>query len=88
MGKPISEILHAQAAEPGPVIKIINMIAAALGVSSFLGLVNLVVGVLSVAWLCLQGYGYVKYELPMKREKLRRLKAGLTVHSTQPGDLS
>lgn len=61
--------------EPGPVIKAINMIAAALGVSSFLGIVNLAVGVLSVMWLCLQGYGYIRYELPAKAERLRQLRA-------------
>jgi uncharacterized membrane protein (Fun14 family) len=83
----VSEIIQQHAAEPGPVIKIVNAVAAGLGISSFLGMVNLLVGVMSVAWLILQGYGYVKYELPMKREKLRRLKEGLTVNSTQPGDL-
>lgn len=84
----ISEFIQQHAAEPGPVIKVINALAAALGISSFLGFVNLLVGVGSFGWLLLQGYGYVKYELPMKREKLRRLKAGLTVNSTQPGDLT
>lgn len=84
----MSDYIQQHAAEPGPVIKVVNAFAAGLGISSFLGFVNLLVGVLSVAWLCLQGYGYITYELPAKREKLRRLKAGLTVNSTQPGDLS
>jgi len=68
----ISEFVQQHAADPGPVIKAVNMVAAALGVSSFLGLVNLVVGVLSVGWLCLQAYGYIKYELPTKRARLLR----------------
>ena len=84
----MSELIQQHAAEPGPVIKVINALAAALGISSFLGFVNLLVGVGSFGWLFLQGYGYVKYELPMKREKLRLMKAGQALPSTQPGDLS
>ena len=51
-----------------PVIKsIINYVAAALGIGTFLGLVNLVVGMLSASWLAIQIYGYLTHELPMKR---------------------
>lgn len=57
------------------VVKAINYIAATLGIGSFLGLVNLAVGVLSALWLMLQLYGYIRYELPIKhyrREQARR----------------
>ena len=57
------------------VVKAINYIAATLGIGSFLGLVNLAVGVLSALWLSVQLYGYIRYELPIKhyrREQARR----------------
>ena len=51
-----------------PVIKsIINYAAAVLGIGTFLGMVNLVVGMLSASWLAIQIYGYLTHELPMKR---------------------
>ena len=56
-------------------LKAINYIAATLGIGSFLGMVNIAVGVLSALWLMLQVYGYIRYELPMKhyrRERARR----------------
>lgn len=84
----MSDFIHQQAAEPSQILKIANLFVAGLGVSSFLGLVHLLVGVFSVCWLALQGYGYVKYELPLKREKLKRMRAGLVVNTTQPGDLT
>lgn len=65
---------NAMAAQPA-VMKVINYIAATLGIGSFLGMVNIAVGVLSALWLMLQVYGYIRYELPMKhyrREQARR----------------
>lgn len=48
----------------------VNYIAAVLGIGTFLGFVNLVVGMLSASWLAVQIYGYMVHELPMK--KLRK----------------
>ena len=57
-----------------PVIKsIINYVAAALGIGTFLGLVNLVVGMLSASWLAIQIYGYLTHELPTKRLRKKLL---------------
>ena len=73
---------HAQAAKA-----VINWLAAALGIGSFLGLVNLVVGVLSATWLAVQLYGYLAHELPMKRMRKQMLKRELDRSRTQPADL-
>jgi hypothetical protein len=77
------DTLLQQMADPSPLVKVINTAAAFLGISSFLGLINLAVGVLSVLWLCVQGYGYIKYELPAKAERLKLLKQGKFVPSLQ-----
>ena len=56
-------------------LKAVNYMAATLGIGSFLGFVNVAVGVLSAFWLALQVYGYIRYELPIKhyrREQARR----------------
>ena len=66
---------------------VINWLAAALGIGSFLGLVNLVVGVLSAAWLGVQLYGYLVHELPMKRMRKKILQRELDRVRTQPADL-
>ena len=69
-----------------PVIKsIINYVAAALGIGTFLGLVNLVVGMLSASWLAIQIYGYLTHELPMKRlrEKLLIKELADDYHDTK-----
>lgn len=69
-----SRVEEALAAQPA-LLKAINYIAATLGIGSFLGLVNVAVGVLSGLWLMLQVYGYIRYELPIKhyrREQARR----------------
>ena len=71
MSNKVAELLQQTSQEPGPVVKAINYAAAALGVGTFLGLVNLVVGLLSALWLGAQLYGYVRYEIPHKRAKLR-----------------
>lgn len=66
---------------------VINWLAAALGIGSFLGLVNLVVGVLSAAWLGVQLYGYLVHELPMKRMRKKILQRELDRVRTQSADL-
>ena len=71
---PQERIESATTAQPA-LLKAINYIAATLGIGSFLGLVNLAVGVLSALWLSVQLYGYIRYELPIKRyrrEQARR----------------
>lgn len=77
----------ASTAEPfAPAVKqFVNWAAAILGVGTFAQIVPLVVGVLSAAWIAVQLYGYLRYELPAKRAKLRTLQEhGL---ATKPGDL-
>ena len=75
-------------ADHAPIAKaVINWLAAALGIGSFLGLVNLIVGVLSVTWLAVQLYGYLAHELPMKRMRKQMLKRELDRSRTQPADL-
>lgn len=88
----IADSFQQHAADPGPVLKVINMLAAVLGVTSFLGLVNLFVGVLSSGWLLIQLYGYIKYEIPTKRARLQRAEYMAQarhdqVAATSPGDL-
>lgn len=56
---------------------LINWAAAFLGIGTFLGVVNLAVGVLSAAWLAVQIYGYIKHELPMKRMRQQILRRDL-----------
>lgn len=69
-------------------LKAINYAAATLGIGSFLGLVNLAVGVLSAIWLSVQLYGYVRYELPIKhyrRERARRAAERMAADGTDCG---
>lgn len=66
---------------------IINWLAAFLGIGTFLGFVNLAVGVLSAAWLTLQIYGYIKHELPMKRMRQKLLCKDLEQRRTRPAPL-
>ena len=66
---------------------LINWAAAFLGIGTFLGVVNLAVGVLSAAWLAVQIYGYLVHELPMKRMRKQILKRQLERNQTQPADL-
>lgn len=56
--------------DPSIYVKAVNYVAAAAGIGTWLGFVNIVVGVLSAGWLTIQLYGYIKYELPHKRAKL------------------
>lgn len=69
MATKVGEFIQQSAENPNLAIKIINWIAAALGIGTFLQLVNVVVGILSAGWLCIQIYGYIKYELPQKRAR-------------------
>jgi ABC-type lipoprotein release transport system permease subunit len=72
----------------GKFVKALDWIAVVLGIGTVVGLVNLVVGVLSGAWIAVQLYGYWRYELPMKRAKLKRVLAEVpTDMRTGPGDL-
>lgn len=69
-----------------PAVKtLINWFAAILGVGTFAQIVPLLVGVLSAAWITVQLYGYLRYDLPAKRAKLRALQAGIP--TTRPGEL-
>ena len=77
-----SELLRADHALT--VKAVVNWLAAALGIGSFLGLVNLIVGVLSATWLAVQLYGYVAHELPMKRIRKKILQRELDRTRTQP----
>lgn len=79
-------IESATTAQP-VVVKAINYIAATLGIGSFLGLVNLIVGVLSGAWLAVQLYGYIAHEIPMKRMRRKLLQREMDRTRTQPADL-
>ena len=79
---------HLLHAESVPVVKaFVSWLAAALGIGTFLGLVNLAVGILSAAWLGVQLYGYLSHELPMKRMRKQILKRELDRGRTQPAEL-
>lgn len=64
-----------------------NFVAAFLGIGSFLGVINLAVGVLSAFWLGVQLYGYLAHELPMKRMRKQILRRELERGATQPAEL-
>jgi hypothetical protein len=53
---------------------ILSWIAAFLGISTFSGFVSLIVGVISSVWLLYQFYMAIRYDIPMKRERLRALR--------------
>lgn len=78
--------LHEQQHDIFTIKAAINWLAAILGIGTFAGLVNVVVGILSGTWLAYQLYVAIKYDLPVKRAKLEAAKRGL-IHSTQPGDI-
>lgn len=64
---------------------VISWLAAVLGVGTFLGWVNLAVGLLSAAWLAIQLYGYITHELPMKRMRKQILRSQLeAIPARQP----
>lgn len=66
---------------------IFNFVAAFLGIGSFLGVINLAVGVLSAFWLGVQLYGYLAHELPMKRMRKQILRRELERGATLPAEL-
>ena len=75
-------------AESVPIVKaFVSWLAAALGIGTFLGLVNLAVGILSATWLAVQLYGYLAHELPMKRMRRKFLQREMDRSRTQPADL-
>lgn len=78
--------LHEQQHDISTIKAAINWLAAILGIGTFAGLVNVVVGLLSGTWLAYQLYVAIKYDLPVKRAKLAAAKRGL-IDSTQPGDI-
>ena len=59
-----NDLLHQT--DTNTVKALVNWVAAFLGIGTFLGVVNLAVGVLSAAWLTVQIYGYMVHELPLK----------------------
>ena len=65
----------------------ISWLAAFLGIGTFLGVINLAVGLLSAAWLTVQLYGYIRHELPMKRMRKQMLKREFDNARTQPAEL-
>ena len=81
-----NDLLHQ--AGTNTVKALVNWVAALLGIGTFLGVVNLSVGVLSAAWLTVQIYGYMAHELPMKRMSKQLLKRQLERNQTQPADLA
>ena len=66
---------------------VMSWLAAFLGIGTFLGFVNLAVGLLSAAWLLVQLYGYIRHELPMKRMRKQILRRELERGATQPAEL-
>ena len=80
-----NELINA--ADTNTLKALINWVAAFLGIGTFLGVVNLAVGVLSAAWLAVQIYGYMVHELPMKRMRKQILKRQLERNQTQPAEL-
>lgn len=76
-GTKISEMLQSAGTEPGPVLKLLNYIAALLGGLSVLNLVNIGVGVLSAIWLASQVWAHYRYGLPYKRAQLELIRQKL-----------
>ncbi len=75
-----NEIFHQ--ADTNTLKALINWAAAFLGIGTFLGVVNLAVGVLSAAWLAVQIYGYLAHELPMKLMRKQLIKHQLDQRHT------
>jgi hypothetical protein len=69
----------------------VTWLAAFLGIGTFLNFVNLVVGMVSAAYVAVQLYYFIKYDVPVKRAKRQRLLDGepgpRRVLETEPGDL-
>jgi hypothetical protein len=84
----IPDLIQHQAESPSALIKALNYLAALLGIGTFLHLVNVVVGLLSAAWLLVQLYAFVRYELPIKKAKADAARRGYLVPESKKGDLS
>jgi len=82
-----TEAMDNHAAAGSAFLKFVNYLAASMGIGTFLGFVNVAVGVLSALWLAMQLYGYVKHELPMKRMRKQILRRELERARTQPAPL-
>lgn len=52
----------------------LSWIAAMLGLGTFIGLVNVLVGVLSAVWLAVQLWNYFTFTLPSNRKKLKEFR--------------
>lgn len=65
---------------------VLNWIAAILGIGTFAGMVNVVVGVLSGTWIAVQLWSHIRYEIPLKRAKLLAAQRG-HLYETDRGDL-
>ena len=83
----LSQLIEQQAENPSILVKLLNYLAALLGIGTFLQVVNLVVGICSAGWLAVQFYGYIRYELPHKRLRLKQLRRELG-ESTDQAPLS
>lgn len=60
-----------------PTLKtVFNWFAAMLGIGTFAGMVNVLVGLLSASWLTYQLYVAIKFELPIKRARLEAVRKG------------
>lgn len=55
-------------------VTFLNWLATALGIGTFLGFVNIVVGVLSAGWLFTQLWTHFTHTVPIKKEELRKLR--------------
>jgi hypothetical protein len=83
----LPDLIQHQAENPSVLVKAINYLAALLGIGTFLHMVNVVVGLLSAAWLLVQLYAFIRYELPIKRAKAEAARRGYVVPESTKGDL-
>lgn len=70
------------------ITRAVDWVASALGIGTFLGVVNIGVGLLSGAWLAYQLYVAIKYDLPVKKAQKRIAERQLRASATQPSDLA
>ena len=55
-------------------VNLLNWLATFLGIGTFLGFVNIVVGVLSAGWLFTQLWTHFTHTVPIKKEELKKLR--------------
>lgn len=65
----------------------LDWLAALLGIGTFAGLVNIVVGVLSGLWIGIQVYGWFKYTRPIQKAQARAAQREMLANATRPSDL-